>query len=101
MSSAAGWFPQPDGSQRYWDGDQWTEHFAPGIVPVTPQAVTPSNKGGSLMSEFTKRTITVVLAVLFLAGVAGFVYAFNNKPYCAITLGLDGYPNGKTTGWCK
>ena len=20
----AGWFPQPDGSQRYWDGNEWT-----------------------------------------------------------------------------
>jgi hypothetical protein len=27
----AGWFPDPSGSgsQRYWDGQQWTEHRAP------------------------------------------------------------------------
>lgn len=27
MSAPAGWYPQPDGRQRYWDGSQWTEHF--------------------------------------------------------------------------
>jgi len=35
MSNPAGWFPQPDGQQRYWDGEQWTEHVAPGPAPVT------------------------------------------------------------------
>jgi hypothetical protein len=29
MSTPAGWYPQDDGQQRYWDGAQWTEHFAP------------------------------------------------------------------------
>jgi len=28
--SPAGWYPQSDGRQRYWDGQQWTEQFAPG-----------------------------------------------------------------------
>jgi host cell surface-exposed lipoprotein/uncharacterized protein DUF2510 len=32
MSTPAGWYPQEDGRQRYWDGSQWTEHFAPGAV---------------------------------------------------------------------
>jgi Domain of unknown function (DUF4429)/Protein of unknown function (DUF2510)/Short C-terminal domain len=35
MNAAAGWFPQDDGQQRYWDGEQWTEHFAPGVEPAT------------------------------------------------------------------
>jgi hypothetical protein len=35
VSSPAGWYPQPDGRQRYWDGQQWTENFAPGTAPVT------------------------------------------------------------------
>ena len=36
----AGWYPQEDGRQRYWDGQQWTEHFAPGQggAPATPAA---------------------------------------------------------------
>ena len=42
MSAPAGWYPQPDGRQRYWDGELWTEHFAPGVQPVTT-AVTQKN----------------------------------------------------------
>jgi hypothetical protein len=41
MSSPAGWYPQPDGQLRYWDGELWTEHFAPGngLAPeVAPTA---------------------------------------------------------------
>jgi hypothetical protein len=37
MSSPAGWYSQPDGQQRYWDGQQWTEDFAPG--GATPVAI--------------------------------------------------------------
>jgi len=36
MSSPAGWYPQPDGQQRYWDGQQWTERFAPGAATPAP-----------------------------------------------------------------
>jgi len=32
MSTPAGWYPQDDGQQRYWDGTQWTEHIAPGAA---------------------------------------------------------------------
>lgn len=35
MSQApAGWYPQPDGTQRYWDGSAWTEHIHG--TPTTP-----------------------------------------------------------------
>ena len=30
--AAAGWYPTPDGRQRYWDGAQWT----PNVVPAGP-----------------------------------------------------------------
>lgn len=33
----AGWYPQADGTQRYWDGNAWTEHIAPGPGPQAPQ----------------------------------------------------------------
>lgn len=31
----AGWYPQPDGTQRYWDGSAWTEHIATGSAPAS------------------------------------------------------------------
>lgn len=40
----AGWYPQPDGQQRYWDGNAWTDQFAPGAPPVSPS--TPGTGGG-------------------------------------------------------
>lgn len=41
MSAPAGWYPQEDGRQRYWDGTEWTEHFAEG-APAQPAASTPA-----------------------------------------------------------
>ncbi|MCA1307539.1 DUF2510 domain-containing protein [Microbacterium esteraromaticum] len=29
MSTPAGWYDDGSGRQRWWDGQQWTEHFAP------------------------------------------------------------------------
>ena len=40
MSAIAGWYPQPDGQQRYWDGELWTTHFAPGAPQTTPATIT-------------------------------------------------------------
>lgn len=49
MSQApSGWYHQPDGTQRYWDGQQWTEHVAPG--PSTSSAAPPS-AGGDLQGR--------------------------------------------------
>jgi hypothetical protein len=28
-SQPPGWYPDAQGQQRYWDGNQWTEHVAP------------------------------------------------------------------------
>jgi Protein of unknown function (DUF2510) len=36
LNQPAAWYPQADGQQRYWDGEQWTEHFAPGGPPTAP-----------------------------------------------------------------
>ncbi|MFN3865800.1 MAG: DUF2510 domain-containing protein [Demequina sp.] len=30
-TAAAGWYAQPDGSQRYWDGQAWTEQVQPAV----------------------------------------------------------------------
>jgi hypothetical protein len=39
VSSPAGWYPQPDGQQKYWDGNQWTDHLAPGAPVVHPESL--------------------------------------------------------------
>ncbi|WP_431279184.1 DUF2510 domain-containing protein [Leifsonia poae] len=39
----AGWYADPSGSQqlRWWDGMQWTEHYAPAAPPVAPVQAQP------------------------------------------------------------
>lgn len=39
-TAPAGWYPQPDGTQRYWDGSAWTDHIAPGAAQAA-DAVPP------------------------------------------------------------
>ncbi|GAT74837.1 DUF2510 domain-containing protein [Microbacterium hydrocarbonoxydans] len=36
MTTPAGWYDDGSGRQRWWDGQQWTEHFAPVAEPETP-----------------------------------------------------------------
>ncbi|WP_217181404.1 DUF2510 domain-containing protein [Streptomyces sp. AC495_CC817] len=36
MTTPAGWYDDGSGRQRWWDGAQWTEHFAPVAEPVAP-----------------------------------------------------------------
>jgi hypothetical protein len=33
MSTPAGWYPQPDGRERWWDGTTWTEDFSRVAAP--------------------------------------------------------------------
>lgn len=39
MSTPAGWYDDGSGRRRWWDGQQWTEHFAP-ETPAAPQTPT-------------------------------------------------------------
>jgi len=45
MSAPAGWHLQPDGRERYWDGQEWTEQFRmpyPSDPTASPEWTTPS-----------------------------------------------------------
>ncbi|PKI90465.1 hypothetical protein CW368_09710 [Actinomycetales bacterium SN12] len=45
MSVPAGWYDDGSGRQRWWDGEQWTEHYAPesAASPVAGDAAEPSD----------------------------------------------------------
>jgi len=62
----AGWYPDPEnaGQQRYWDGNAWTENFAPG-TPVAATAASAPKK------PVYKRTWFIVIAVILGLGVIG------------------------------
>lgn len=58
----AGWFPDPEqpGTQRYWDGSQWTEQRAPAGPTVEP------DKGAGAL-------VVVGYITAFLLPIIGFI----------------------------
>ena len=70
-TTPAGWHPQPDGRQRYWDGQQWTEHFAPG----TPEATAPVQAAPKATRPwYAKKRVLIpagIVALLIAMGALG------------------------------
>jgi len=60
----AGWYPTPDGGQRYWDGQQWL------AIPAPDAAEQPRNRHRAWMVA-----IAVVIAVVVLGGGAGLFFS--------------------------
>lgn len=60
-STPPGWYPDGQGGQRWWDGNQWTEHTQPpagGSAPSAPAApaapsgpAAPAGPGGDLPTQ--------------------------------------------------
>ncbi|MCG5431265.1 DUF4352 domain-containing protein [Mycobacterium sp. MYCO198283] len=67
--SAPGWHPDPAGSgqQRYFDGTQWTENYAPAAAP--PPGVAPKRKRG--MRRILLIAGGVLLAIILLGAIFG------------------------------
>jgi hypothetical protein len=61
-SPAPGWYPQGDGSQRYWDGQVWTEHIAPGQQQTPPD----SHRG----CKITGIVGGIIILLLIIGGIA-------------------------------
>ncbi|NHB85128.1 DUF2510 domain-containing protein [Tessaracoccus sp. HDW20] len=60
----AGWYSQPDGSQRFWDGQQWTNHVAPGQAQAAgltaPQPTGPTEPQGTAPRPWFKKKRIVI-----------------------------------------
>lgn len=73
MSQAApGWYPQPDGSRRYWDGTQWTQQVVPAGVPAmaAPVVTTGTQASASPKKAWYKRKRVVIPTVALVGIVA-------------------------------
>jgi Domain of unknown function (DUF4429)/Protein of unknown function (DUF2510)/Short C-terminal domain len=72
MSAAAGWYPQPDGQQRYWAGEAWTENFAQG-APSAPLAAggTVEVKGQNGTIAFDADFVTITRTGFFARATIG------------------------------
>jgi len=65
MAQSPGWYPQSDGTQRYWDGQQWTEHTAPS-APQGPPAAPPLAKKKNWFLRHKILTGLGALVLLFI-----------------------------------
>ena len=107
----AGWYPDPAGSNqlRYWDGAQWTEHFAPGPGGSSPSAgwaawssQAPTTwKGQSLglplsgpgsLGTIERRFLGQLLDGLILAPVT-IIYFIFSFPHFSTTTDVSGQPH--------
>ncbi|HEY5475698.1 MAG TPA: DUF2510 domain-containing protein [Tepidiformaceae bacterium] len=106
MSSPAGWYPQPDGQQRYWDGELWTEHFAPGVQAETSALPLLKTKQGFVFRgrSFSKAAAFgwggLALAALIGAMSSGFSGAAIMLGLFAFVVGVIALARGKV-GWAQ
>ncbi|WP_424466721.1 NINE protein [Pseudoclavibacter helvolus] len=90
-SPAAGWYPDPTGRQRYWDGTQWG-HYAP-----TPAANAPVLYQQTVVVNGGKEVgITYVLAIFL--GALGIHNFYLGRTGIAVTQ-LVLYLVGWATAW--
>jgi hypothetical protein len=74
MSNPAGWYPQADGQQRYWDGQQWTEDFA-GARPVEETVEGTVNTPKPRDPNISRRVVVVGgLAAVVVGAVGALVF---------------------------
>jgi hypothetical protein len=76
--TAAGWYPDhtSPGSERYWDGTQWTEHSRPAVAqPVAPQGWGPTAPAapGAFTNAASADKKNWFLRHKILTGIAAFI----------------------------
>ncbi|SIN89341.1 DUF2510 domain-containing protein [Agromyces cerinus] len=77
-NAPAGWYDDGNGGQRYWDGQQWTNHTAPASAQtstLTSPAVATAEKPAIATESTGKKPLNVLgLVALIVAGI-GFIFA--------------------------
>lgn len=84
----AGWYPDSQGNQRYWDGAQWTEHSQPaagqGFVagsqfPATQQQVSAAQ----IQDEKTMAMLAQLLGIFtwFVGPLVMYLVAKDDQPF--------------------
>lgn len=72
--SNPGWYPQPDGQERYFDGEGWTEHHRPAQAPGAPPPGSPQNMppGQPQKKSGALKWVLIIGAVVLLLCFGGF-----------------------------
>ncbi|KAA9134407.1 GmrSD restriction endonuclease domain-containing protein [Microbacterium caowuchunii] len=84
----AGWFPDPQNPNqtRYWDGTQWTAHYAPPAPPVStlPPPAAPTT------ASFAKKIPVWLWAIIAIVGVLATVLLAPIVAIIALTVLITG-----------
>lgn len=69
----AGWYIDGYGANRYWDGQQWTQHVQPPPIPVHAQAVMMQPQARMMVTKSKTQTSHTfhLLMTIFTAGLWG------------------------------
>lgn len=104
-NAPAGWYPQADGQQRYWNGESWTQHLAPGVAtqPASRSSSKPTQLTGS-GSRFGKAAAFgwggLALTALLGALSSGLSGAAIMAGLFALVVGVIAMARGRV-GWAR
>ena len=73
-NAPAGWYPDGNGGQRYWDGQQWTDHTSPSTAQTTTLTdPAPVETAGEPTTA--KGPLNVLGLVALIVAAIGFIFA--------------------------
>lgn len=82
-----GWYQDPSGRQRWWDGSTWTDHYtpAPAAAPVADRAKTG---GGGAIAGWVFAFLMPVIG--FLIGIALIAQGHRDGGYITVASVIAG-----------
>jgi hypothetical protein len=76
-SRPAGWHPQGNGRQRYWDGQRWTENLAPAVADNVRSQGFPEPSPSTPARPFSGKAIAAfVISLSWVWGIGSIVAVF-------------------------
>ena len=105
-NAPAGWYPQADGQQRYWNGESWTQHVAPGVAtqPASRSSSKPTQLTGPGSRRFGKAAAFgwggLALTALLGALSSGLSGAAIMAGLFALVVGVIAMARGRV-GWAR
>ena len=78
----AGWYPDPynpDSTQRYWDGERWTDSYAPVGTPLVDPADPPRELGTVEWVAVAGLTLIAVLAAFSIVADVRYIGILNDR----------------------
>lgn len=99
MSTPAGWYDDGQGSQRWWDGTQWTEHVQPPAqAPVAETAASAAPSSGEAAPVEPTVTPAYDPAATPAYDPAAPPYQAT-QPYAPVATGAPPAPSGSSKKW--